>query len=76
MQNLGVLRFEATGMLLYNIITVTADRARQECDPPAGAAPNGMGLVSYLAPTLYDHAGGFHALNSRIAYGGLKIKYD
>ena len=84
-QNLGVLRFEATGMLLYNITSVAGDRARQECerlqtpnlafgdlDPCTVAAPNGMGLVSYLVPTLYDHAGGFNALNSSPPAAGCK----
>jgi len=74
------------------MFTIRADRATQECerlqtqcmafgdlDPPAMMAPNGMGLVSLLTPTLpdeaqgqvYDYAGGFKALNSSLARGCL-----
>jgi len=43
-----------------------------DLDPSAMRAPNGMGLVSLLTPTLpdeaqgqdYDYAGGFNAINS------------
>ena len=54
-------------MYEYNPVTVMGDRATQECDLSTIAAPNGMGLVSLLMPTLYEHAGGCKALNA----GGL-----
>jgi len=49
-----------------------ADNPTHQCDPSAMWAPNGMGLVSLLIPTLpdeaqgqdYDYAGGFNAINS------------
>jgi len=56
-------------MFRYNVVTVTGDRATQECDPSTVAAPYGRGLVSSLVPTFYDYAVGYNAINSSLVRG-------
>jgi len=81
-------------MLGYNIFTIMGDRATQErqrlqtqylafgdLDPSTLMAPNGIGLVSGLMPTLpdeaqgqvYFYAGGFKAINSGLVKGRLGL---
>ena len=48
----------ASGRFAYHIFNIMSDRATQECDPSTMMAPNGMGLVSLLTPTLPDEAQG------------------
>ena len=80
------IEFSALGLRhVHNILNIMADSPTHQCerlqtqcmafgdlDPSAMRAPNGMGLVSLLTPTLpdeaqgqdYDYAGGFNAINS------------
>ena len=63
-------------MYEYNPVTVMGDRATQECDLSTIAAPNGMGLVSLLMPTLYEYAGGFNAINSSLVRGSCGFHFN
>ena len=86
------LTLGASGRFGHKMFTIKADRTTHQCerlqtpymafgdlDPSIMMAPNGMGLVSLLMPTLpdeaqgqvYDYAGGFKALNSSFARGCL-----